>query len=283
METCTLQIRAKLNLVLNIDGVYPDGYHRLDMLNASVNLADTVTLRPAARNAARMDGIPCTADNTIVRALNALSEQTGAHFDVAVVKRIPMCAGMGGSSADAAGVLLGANRLLGLPAAQLERIALDVGADCPYMLYGGYMRVRGRGEILNRIDGMPQLHVLVAQLCAGASTAAVYRAYDGQPSAARMEIETACAQIARGRAGYFNALQDAAIGLCPQIGVALQEMSARTPHAFMTGSGSAVVGVFDTLAAARQAGQSWRAGGKLYALSTCDCGAAFCATVEDGM
>lgn len=270
MQTCTVDIPAKINLILHISGSYPDGYHRLDMLNTTVAIYDTVAVRESNTVWAEMDGKACDERNTALRALRAVQEKYGKTFCAHIVKRIPMCAGLGGSSADASAVLLAVNRWLHRPMSELEEIALGIGADCPYMLHGGYMRVRGKGEELTPVSDMPRLHLVIAQNAIGGTTGQVYGAYDADPCAPRQSWEQAATRIRNGQDGTDNVLTRAAVKLCPQIGDAIEHMRQFTPIAWMTGSGSAVVGVFADEAFARRAQENWKLDGTCIVTQTCD-------------
>src|SRR5690606_21965994 len=168
---------AKLNLCLHVLGRRPDGMHQLDGIMHGLTLADTVILRPAhdlsltvvdRRRGRRAPGsdpgsnppsplgapspVPSGPANLAWQAATALRRAAGtaAGAHLTLIKRIPLGAGLGGGSADAAAVLLGLNRLWGLdfPAAELDALALSLGADVPFALRGGAARARGVGELL---------------------------------------------------------------------------------------------------------------------------------------
>jgi len=134
-----VKARAKINWTLDILGQREDGYHLMDMLMQSVSLADTITLTPASEVTITTGGypkLPANERNLAYRAAIALQNATGCRKGAAihVEKRIPVGAGMGGGSADAAGVLAGLNRLwgTGLNQQELEAIGLTLGADVPF-------------------------------------------------------------------------------------------------------------------------------------------------------
>ena len=144
--------RGKINWTLDIVGRREDGYHLMDMLMQPVTLEDEVTLGPADSLTLTCGGWPRLTpreDNLALRAARALQEATGCRLGAAihVEKRVPVGAGMGGGSADAAAVLFGLNRLweTGLSAGELERIGLTLGADVPFCLRGGLTRTTGVG------------------------------------------------------------------------------------------------------------------------------------------
>lgn len=256
MDELTLKANAKINLILDIVGTYPDGYHALDMIAASADIADVVFARKSTHTRVVMQGRVCGEENTAFRALRALESAFGITLDVRIEKGIPMSAGLGGSSADASAAFAAASLLYGIALEDTEPLALKTGADCVYMLRGGGARVSGKGELVQPI-ALPRLSMVVAQKSVGASTKAVYGQWDASPSA-RVDVDAKLAELLRGKGGYYNALTDAACALCPEIADLLARMRALTPYAFMTGSGSAVAGVFENDAAARRAAERLR-------------------------
>ncbi len=230
MDDIKLLVNAKINLSLDITGVRQDGYHILDMTMTSVDIFDELRARKSDASQAFMDGKIAGDGNTASKALKLLQDAYGVRMSVDIAKGIPFSAGMGGSSADASGVFVCASELFGIPLAELMPLALKVGCDAPYMCYGGGARVRGVGEIVQPMD-IPSMTLVVAQKTAGASTRDIYRKYD---------------EIGGDREGeHFNVLERAATALVPEIAVARRDLQKYTDKVFMTGSGSAYVGVFD--------------------------------------
>ena len=140
-----IQARAKINWTLDVVGVLPNGYHDLDMLMQSVTLCDQMTMEDAdaLTLSVRMGGgyVPADESNLVLRAARALQAHTGCTKGAAITLRkyIPVAAGMGGGSSDAAAALKGLNVLwgLGLSDDTLEEIGLTVGADVPFCIRGG--------------------------------------------------------------------------------------------------------------------------------------------------
>ena len=183
MDKVTVLANAKLNLYLDVLGKRPDGYHDLDMLMVTVNCGDVITVRKADKGvlSVKMDGVPAGEENTAFRTAKLVSEYTGSGLDITIAKKIPVGAGMGGSSADSAGVLNAAKKLFGISPETAEEMALKVGSDVVYMMNGGIMRAQGRGEALTPVqglDGLRKKFFVVAQKCMGASTAKVYSHFD---------------------------------------------------------------------------------------------------------
>ena len=260
--------RAKINWTLDILGRQPDGYHQLDMLLQSVALCDTVTLQPGETLSLRLSQgarVPDTEDNLILKAAKALKEATGCTYgaDIYLQKNIPIGAGMGGGSADAAAVLAGLNKLWGisLPLAELQRIGLKVGADVPFCLKGGLQRARGIGEILEPLACARQFWLVVVQPCRGLGTKKVFTTLEWEqiPQSARPDTQAAILALGEGDLHALcramgNALQPTSEALRPEIRFAVQALRLQgARQAMMTGSGSAVYGVFASAVHARTA------------------------------
>jgi 4-diphosphocytidyl-2-C-methyl-D-erythritol kinase len=209
-------------------------------------LADTVAMRPAARRTVRSAGLDGPA-NLAWRALDALERAVGRPIALAVEieKRIPLEAGLGGGSSDAAATLVGANRLLGLglTAADLERVAAEVGSDVPFFVRGGAQWAEGRGEVLAPAAA-PPLGVAVAVPRDGLSTAAVYAAFDRLPPPPPDDGRP-CPPSARDLAAWTrNDLWPAALALRPGLGAVARALrSAGADAALLCGSGAAVAGL----------------------------------------
>lgn len=262
-----IRANAKINWTLDTVGVRADGYHLLDMLMQSISLHDTLTIEPAAELTFSADGatrVPQDESNLALRAALTLRQHTGTARGAMIHlhKRIPSGAGLGGGSADAAAVLQGLNTLwnLNLPQETLLQIGLTLGADVPFCLTGGLAHVQGIGERIEQLPCVRVYHLVVIQPCRGLSTPQVFRALDGMDvSASRPDTAQALSALTGGSLTLLadslgNTLQPVAVSMRPQIrqaGSCLREHGARAAQ--MTGSGSAVFGVFATAAAARTA------------------------------
>ena len=257
---------GKINWSLDITGLREDGYHLMDMVMQPVSLADTVRLEKAGSLSLSTSGRPLLkADekHLAFRAARLLKEATGysGGAAISVHKRIPVGAGMGGGSADAAAVLLGLNRLwqTGLSLPDLEKLGLSLGADVPFCLRGGLTRTRGIGE---RMENHPcgRLYPLViVQPCRGLSTRDVFQAWHAEGDQPRPDTERVLSALEAGdmiplRKALGNVLQPVSVRMRPEIGKAIARLrDAGAGAALMTGSGSAVFGVFQTPAKARAA------------------------------
>ena len=170
---------------------------------------------------------------------------------------------MGGASADAAGVLRGMNRLYGEPLSEGElfSIGLSIGADVPFCLMGGCAVAEGIGEVLTPLPA-PELNLLIIKGNEGVSTGALFKELR-LPLERRPDTDGAIAAIMRGDiTGLIplckNALEIPAIGLSPEIAQNKKRLQSLGAHAFMTGSGAAVVGIFKTGEQAAEAQKSFR-------------------------
>ena len=180
-----LEAFAKINWSLDIIGIREDGYHLMDMIMQPVSLADEIVLTPADNMEITTDGYPRSrADKTNLAMRAALELKGSAGYSggvrIHVHKRIPMGAGLGGGSADAAAVLCGLNRLwnLGLTGDELEKTGLRLGADVPFMIRGGLARVRGIGELIEPRPCRNNYWMLIFQPCRGLSTREIFESWN---------------------------------------------------------------------------------------------------------
>ena len=233
---------AKLNLFLHITGRREDGYHLLQSVFMLIDWCDTLhfELRRDARITRRDLGTTLPADDLIVRAARLLQAASGTSLgaDIAIDKRIPAQAGMGGGSSDAASTLLALNRLwqLNLPRPQLEQLGLQLGADVPFFLRGHNAWVEGIGEQITPV-ALPPARFCVLKPAAGVDTASIFR----HPQLERATKPATIADFAADPYGFgHNDLQPVAQALCPEVSQALALLESQGLQARMTGSGSAV-------------------------------------------
>jgi 4-diphosphocytidyl-2-C-methyl-D-erythritol kinase len=246
---------AKINLDLRVLARRPDGYHELRTVFQTVSLADTIEIAysPARRTAIELDDPLGLPDNLVLRAAQAAMEATGATGRVRMKldKRIPMGAGLGGGSSDAAAVLLALPALSGRPLdmASLCRLAGDLGSDVPFFLVGGAAVGIGRGtELFPLPDGPPGQAVLVAPRVS-VSTADAYRRLSPRLTTELQQnkIFSFQSNILAGRVGgeTANDFEEVVFERHPVLGTWKKRMiRAGATAAMMTGSGSAVFGLF---------------------------------------
>ena len=255
MENVAVRAYAKVNFTLDVLG-NADGYHLIDSLVCTIDLYDLVRARRRRDGEVRvtMRGMPYPLPpekNNACHAAKAFVARfatTGA--DILIDKHIPVGGGLGGSSADGAGVLLALGALYGVPREALFLLASGLGSDTAAQLTCGFQRMRGRGERLARLTGLPKLYFVLLCPEGGVSSADCYRKFDalGGASCCRGATERAIAALAAGEltAGAFsNDLLTAACALNGEISEAMAAARALFPLAAgMTGSGSTVFALF---------------------------------------
>ncbi len=255
MKRIVARAPAKLNLTLDVVDRRADGYHILNSLMQTVDRYDTLTATATDGPVTlTVEGAePCPPEkNTAVRAAQLFLRHCGLSAGAALhlKKTIPQQAGMGGGSADAAAALAALDRLFGtaLPKAELLSLALEVGADVPFCLHGGTAMVTGIGETICPLPLLPPLAFVVAKPPEGISTAEAYRAVDAAPLTRRPDNAAARRAVQDGDLAallpQFINVFSAATAL-PGVEQIRRSMLSLGAHAAcMTGSGSAVFGVF---------------------------------------
>ncbi|MHC1786175.1 MAG: 4-(cytidine 5'-diphospho)-2-C-methyl-D-erythritol kinase [Christensenellales bacterium] len=252
-----LKSYAKVNWHLQVLGKRPDGYHELDMLMQRIDLYDELSFQAADTLQLIISGSTLASDssNLVLRAACALQEvcaiSKGAR--ITLDKHIPLGAGLGGGSADAATTLQGLNVLWGLHLSQerLQEIGLRLGADVPYCLEPGPARVGGLGERIMRLPAFPPYWLILRQPSKSLSTRDVFRHFDSQ-ARPRSEAQFERVSDALSRADLQslrrfarNDLQETASSLLPEIGPMIDDYyRVGADFAQMTGSGSVVFGAF---------------------------------------
>jgi 4-diphosphocytidyl-2-C-methyl-D-erythritol kinase len=238
---------AKVNLCLYLGPTRADGRHRLVTVFDSASLFDELQIAEAAADEVVCQGV--AGRNLVADALAGLRRAGWDAPPVRVVirKRIPIAAGMGGGSADAAAMLRCAPRLAPVADRVLERIAAELGADVPSQLHPGPSLGTGAGEVLAPLQGLAPYGVLVLPQPFPLATGDVYREAD-RLGLARTggELRQLAAQLAeRLPDRLVNDLEPAALSLAPQIGAVIaRARAAGADDAIVCGSGPTVIGVF---------------------------------------
>ena len=248
---------AKLNLLLRVTGRRPDGYHLLQTIFRFIDYGDEVRIRVRAdgeiRRVSALAGVPQEADLT-VRAARLLKSATGAALgaDIDLVKRLPMGAGLGGGSSDAATVLIALNHLwgTGLARAALQALAVELGADVPVFVFGESALGEGIGERLSPVALPPAWYVVLTPRVSVA-TAAVFSHPDLKRDSKPIKMHGFSAAQLQGVA--TNDLQALVCRLHPDVAHHLDwlQQHADQGRALMTGSGAAVYASFESEEAAR--------------------------------
>ena len=243
---------AKLNLFLHVTGQRVDGYHTLQTLFRFVALYDTLRFVPRSDDRVVLaNPIPGVAPETdlTVRAAEALRRATGIRDGVTIhlTKRLPMGGGLGGGSSDAATVLLALNYLwrLGASQAELQTLALPLGADVPVFVFGQSAFAEGVGEALSPV-ALPPAWYLILHPGVAVPTARIFTAPDLTRDTPPIEARAWADAMVRGVG--TNDLEAVAVALYPEVGVALDWLRAQpetTGRIRMTGSGACVFAMFD--------------------------------------
>ena len=265
--------RAKVNLALHVVGRRSDGYHRIETLVVFVDFGDTISAEPGTGSGVDLvvggpfaDLLADTSptSNLAVRAANELIAASGGKRPpptrLVLTKRIPVAAGLGGGSADAAAALRLLNRTwgIGLDPDALAWIGRRLGADVPMCLLSRPLVATGIGEELTAVDGMPAMPIVLAHSGGALSTASVFARVakaDRPPLPARPPKWTALADVVAWLKETRNDLEEPAGAVSENAGAAAQALRTDPECLFarMTGSGAAAFGIYATKDAASRA------------------------------
>jgi 4-diphosphocytidyl-2-C-methyl-D-erythritol kinase len=260
---------AKVNLALLVGPVRPDGFHEIASLMAPVTLGDLVTVRRTPGEDLSVDCAVCPGEqNLAARMVRELEERLGRRFEVAVEvrKQIPVGAGLAGGSSDAAATLVALERLFDLDLSPRLRydVAAAVGSDVPFFLWPGPQLAMGRGQVLKDVELAAPLNLVIAVPEASLSTATVYGWRDEDvrvtlpdfvPRARMLSSRVAAAHTLHDIAELVeNDLEASVVARRPDVGALRDRLLAEgAVTAAMTGSGTAVFGLFADVEAASRA------------------------------
>ena len=262
---CVEKAYAKVNLTLAVGEKRLDGYHEVVSVMQRVSLCDTLTAeqtREGITLTCSDPALPSGEENLAHRAASLFFRETGIAGGAALTleKRIPSQAGLGGGSSDAASALLALRKLYApaLPDTELETMAAALGSDVPFFIRGGTQLATGRGEVLSPLPPLTDGWFVIVKPTESFSTAAMYRRLDNLPPACTPPLPPLQGGLPALAAGLFNRFE-AAI----PAGSAVWDIKARLAAygalaALLSGSGSAVFGLFDTETAARAAVEALR-------------------------
>ena len=249
-DKLTLRAPAKLNLFLHIVGRRADGYHLLQSVFQLINWCDTISLKSISANEVRrinpIPGVPPEQD-LVVRAANLLKDfcKIKAGVEIDLLKEIPMGAGMGGGSSDAAATLIGLNALweLNLSKETLCDLGLKLGADVPFFIFGQNAFVEGIGEKIQEIS-LQTPDFLVIFPNQGIATASIFKDPELTRDHAQITIDRF---LASPLLYQSNDCQAVAVRICPEVKQALDWITQAVPGSQprMSGSGSSVFTVLD--------------------------------------
>ena len=270
MSGSPLRVRAfgKINLALYVLGKRPDGYHEIATIMQAVDLCDTLTFS-AANSGLRFSSsdptLPAGEENLVVKAVRLLEQHKGRPLplEIHLEKIIPVGAGMGGGSADAACTLWAVNRLydLGLDLDRMRSLAALLGSDCPFFLTSGQALATGRGELLTELDLPIDYEVRIAFPGFPVSASEAYGRTKTSLTNPLADCSFRCPSPEEFWAWIGSHDNDLARGVTATYPVvargieAMRSLGAR--HAGMTGSGSAVYGLFTRHEEGENPDSSW--------------------------
>ena len=268
MKSINEKAYAKINISLDVTGRRPDGYHEMLMVMQTVTLCDDVRieLRENAKSSAEcnLHFVPGDERNLAVRAANRFFERvgmrnSGAH--IVIKKNIPVGAGMAGGSTDAAAVLRGLNKITGagLTGAQLCELAAEIGSDVAFCVSGGTQLASGRGEVLSELPALPDCGIVICKPEFSVSTPELFRKLDSVKLRCHPDTAGICAALENGDLGgivrrMYNVFEDVPDRRRSAIsGIKGVLLDNGALGSIMTGTGSAVFGIFDDESAAQKA------------------------------
>lgn len=266
IQVKTYRAPAKINLCLHVLGRRADGYHELAMAMQAVSLYDLVRIRVGGEDGVRVTcsgvDLPQGERNIAEKAARILLDRmpVAPGVDIEIVKHIPVAAGLGGGSSDAATVLLGLNEMLnaGYSREVLQEYGSRLGADVPFFVFGHSAWATGTGTQLEQISALPQVAYLLVNPGISVPTAEIYQSLQltrggelaNLPRFSIVTREDLCHALT-------NDLESVAIAKYPVIETIKQKLLDHGAlGALMSGSGSTVFGVFETSATARRAGET---------------------------
>lgn len=268
MKTITEKAYAKLNLSLDVLGTMPDGYHEMRMVMQSISLCDDVTLTLTDSGQIRVRTnfgfLPTDGRNIAVKAALAFFTSTGREgqgLDITLKKRTPVCAGMGGGSSDAAAVLRGLNILMaaGLSMDQLEELARGLGSDVAFCVRGGTQLAVGRGDVLQALSALPDCAIVVCKPRFAISTPELFKLIDARKSNIHPDTDGILAALDAGDLnGVARRMYNVFADVLPRkysgiTAIKNQLLDLGASGTIMTGTGSAVFGLFADAVAANAA------------------------------
>ncbi len=276
MEEIRIHCPAKLNLHLKILGLRTDGYHELYTLMHPISLFDEIRLKRERGSGISLsisggEIIPKGKENLVYKAADLFYKKIGKQPDLSIklTKRIPVGAGLGGGSSDAAGVLWGLNRLWGFPInrADLTEIGLLIGSDVPFFLYGKTAICRGRGEKIIGYKNKIDYYFVIIKPPFSISTSWAYKMYDELPDSLKLTKDSLLnildnLKFKEEELQYLeNDLEKAVFknyAVLEEIKEALKKRGSL--HSLMTGSGSAIFGMFKSRKEAEDVGNQLNLG-----------------------
>lgn len=273
MQILNLKAPAKVNYLLDVIRRRPDGYHELRMVMQRINLCDEIAISltdsPTVAVTCGRDGVPDGPDNIAWKAARIMLDLSGFNkgADIVITKNIPVAAGLGGGSSDAATVLMGFNELLNLslPDKRLMEIGVSLGADVPFFIFKNTALAEGIGEKLSAMPDMPKVWILIINPGVHVSTAWVYRSLE----LTNDRVLSTLPQFYRTGEDicsiFNNDLESVTIPAFPVIAdIKKLMLQYGSIGSMMSGSGSTVFGIFSNKKEAENAGRQISTGTDWY-------------------
>ena len=257
-----IQSYAKVNLFLKVLNKRPDNYHNIESLFERINLCDKITIKNRQDNLIKITcdhpGVPVNGSNLCFKAAKLLQDEFGIEkgLDIGISKRIPVGAGLGGGSSNAASVLTGLNKLwkLNLSKAKLVKLASNLGSDVAFFVYDAHFAVaNGRGEkirVLDKLNKVRLWHILIVPKI-HVSTPLIYSKFDQfsglTKTASNVKILTSIlvrSHLISNPGLLFNSLEQVTLKLYPEVRRVKKTLKAfGLENVLMSGSGGAVFGI----------------------------------------
>lgn len=264
MKKLQLKAPAKVNYRLDVLRKRPDGYHDLRMIMQRVDLCDDIEIAltdvPGIRVVCGRAGVPDGPGNIAWRAADELLKLSGREvgIDISITKRIPVGAGLGGGSSDAATVLMGVNELLelGLSDERLREIGVKLGADVPFFIYKKTAIAEGIGDQFTPLDQVPELWVVLVNPGIHVSTGWVYQNLQLTTKREMAIVSRSYGSLDDVCAVLSNDLEPVTFGRYPAVADLKEMLIAEGARgSLMSGSGSTVFGLFPDEKTARKAAE----------------------------
>lgn len=256
MKTET-RARAKLNISLDVLGKRPDGFHEMRMIMAAATLYDDITIETETASSfvkTNLRYLPNDSRNIAMKAAELFFEKSGIKNSGTVInikKRIPVCAGLGGGSADAAAVLDALNEMYGGPLSResLMEMSAALGSDVPYCLMGGAALAEGRGEVLTALPPLPDCHIVICKPRLSHSTGTIFAKLAGRKLKRHPDTSGIIAAMEQGdiinvARRMYNVFEDVLDRSSPCLEIKRDLINCGADGAVMSGTGTAVFGIF---------------------------------------
>ncbi len=262
-----VRCNAKINLFLRILKKREDGYHDIETLYHSISLSDDILIEKSKLGIEIQcsdPDVPCDQNNLAAKAASILLGERKVGVAIKIEKRIPVGAGLGGGSADAAGTIVGINKLLdlGLSSDYLDRVSSEIGSDVRFLLHGGFAVGRGRGDILDFLDPLPCLPLVLVKPKLEISTKWAYQSIDEVDrmlTSSGPSLNMALESLQREGFGRIsevlhNDFEVVVFERFPLLeGIKKQHIENGALGSLMSGSGPTIYGIYEDLGVARKA------------------------------